>query len=73
MTIDRMRCTIAEAYPGPKWKLKVAMMPDNQVLAVYKSMRSNGYLYKHHGIKKKEPGVKKAVQTSIFDLLEKEG
>lgn len=33
--MDRKRSYIAELYPGPGWKHKVAKMPDPQVLAIY--------------------------------------
>lgn len=41
MSVDRMREAIAEVYDGPKWKKKVANMPDYQVIAVYYSFVEN--------------------------------
>jgi hypothetical protein len=29
------RAFVAELYPGPRWKKKVANMPDGQVIAIY--------------------------------------
>lgn len=37
MTINQMRSYISDKYPGLGWKQKVASMPTNQVIAVYKS------------------------------------
>lgn len=36
--IERMRMVVSDAYPGMKWKARVAKMPTNQVVAVYKSI-----------------------------------
>lgn len=44
-------------------------MPENQVIAVYKSMLETDRLTKKKRLKK-EPGIAKAVQLSIFDLPE---
>ena len=70
MTTDQMRCRLAEVYPGPKWRLKVMQMPENQVVAIYKNMSRTDRFTKHKRLKKKEPGVIKAVQLTIFDLPE---
>ena len=35
MTIEQMRAEVAALYTGPKWKEKVARMPDGQILAIY--------------------------------------
>ena len=45
-------------------------MPDNQVVAIYKNMSRTDRFTKHKRLKKKEPGVIKAVQLTIFDLPE---
>lgn len=39
LDIDFMRDCIAEMYPGDKWKRRVAMMRDAQVMAIYYSFR----------------------------------
>lgn len=70
MTTDQMRCRLEKAYPGPKWRLKVMEMPENQVIAVYKSMAETDRFTKKKRLKKKEPGVIKAIQLTIFDLPE---
>lgn len=68
MTTDQMRCWLAEKYVGPKWRLKCQMMPERQVIALYKSMSK-----RPNKKKKPEPGVKYAIQLSIFDLPEFRG
>lgn len=69
MTVERMREALLVAYSGDKWKRKVWSMPDNQVIAVYKSMKSrDGRIKPTPGRKKLEPGIKRAVQISIFDM-----
>ena len=70
MTTDQMRCALAQVYHGPRWVIRVQNMKDSQVIAMYKSMKQEGRLYKHPTIKKKEPGIRKAVQLTIFDLPE---
>ena len=35
MTMEQMRAAVAALYTGPKWKEKVARMPDGQILAIY--------------------------------------
>lgn len=71
MTTERMRTILAERYPGPAWRQKCLLMPERRVIAIYKSLERRGNLKKKP--KKKEPGVKKAVQLSIFDLPEMKG
>lgn len=43
MTLQQMRNFISEAYPGQGWRVKVACMQTNQVIAVYKSLMERGY------------------------------
>lgn len=38
MQIEEMRKFVSDQYPGMGWKNKVRCMPDNQVLAIYRSM-----------------------------------
>lgn len=42
MDISAMRDYILKMYPGPKWTEKVAHMRDNQVIAIYFSMKKKG-------------------------------
>ena len=42
MDISAMRNYILKMYPGPRWTDKVAHMSDNQVMAVYFSMKHKG-------------------------------
>ena len=70
MSTEQMRSRLAELYPGPKWRLRVMQMPERQVVAIYKNMSQNGRLKKHPIKKKKEPGIIKAVQMTMFDLPE---
>lgn len=42
MDISAMRNYILKMYPGPRWVDKVAHMNDNQVMAVYFSMKKKG-------------------------------
>ena len=67
MSVEKMRAALAEVYNGNIWRIRVNGMDDRQVVAVYKSMKAEGRLKKHPTIKKKEPGIRKAVQLSIFD------
>ena len=42
MTIDQMRNEIEKCYPGDSWKRKVALMDENQVIAVYHKFLHDG-------------------------------
>ena len=71
MSIDQMRTAIAGVYDGIKWKIKVANMAPNQVVAIY-----NNFLYcgkfddvakrKAEAIRNKEPEYH---QFTIFEYL----
>lgn len=67
MTVDQMREGLIAAYSGDRWKRKVWSMRDEQVIAVYKSVRSRGVKRKDSR-KKMEPGVKRAVQLTVWDF-----
>ena len=69
MTTDQMRYRLADAYPGPRWRLRVMQMPENQVIAVYKNMSETDRFTKKKRFKR-EPAIAKAVQLTIFDLPE---
>lgn len=62
MTVRDMRDYILSMYPGEGWAHKVAKMDDNQVMAVYFSMKKKG----QQPIKEN----KKEKQLSIFDYDE---
>ena len=42
MDVKNMRDYILKMYPGPNWIAKVAKMNDDQVMAVYFSMKKKG-------------------------------
>lgn len=42
MNVSEMRNYILKMYPGPKWTEKVNGMRDDQVMAVYYSMKKKG-------------------------------
>lgn len=44
MNIQLMRAELAKAYSGDRWKKKVLAMTDNQVVAVYRRLQSEGKL-----------------------------
>ena len=67
MTVERMRTNLCKVYPSPKWRLRVMAMDDDRVIAIYKSMLEGGRLEPKKSRKPKEPGVRRAVQLSIFD------
>ena len=72
MTVDQMRSTLAELYPGPNWLLKCKTMPERQVIAIYKSLSEKGKLCKKPK-KKKRPDIPECEQITIFDLPEMRG
>lgn len=42
MDVKHMKEFILKMYPGDGWKHKVNGMPDNQIMAVYFSMKNKG-------------------------------
>jgi hypothetical protein len=43
MNVEQMRAALIKAYPNSKtWKPKVLKMPEDQVFAVYSSMKRQG-------------------------------
>ena len=70
MTIDQMRNVLSQAYPGPKWQTKVKEMNNRQVVAIYRCMQEENRL--HPKKMKNEPGIKKAQQLTIWDLLKED-
>ena len=53
--IDSMRNEIEKVYPGDSWKRKVALMDDNQVIAVYYKFLNSGKFAAKPVCKKPEP------------------
>ena len=51
MTIEQMRAEVAALYTGPKWKEKVAKMPEEQILAIYNRQVLNKGNGKGGGVK----------------------
>lgn len=46
MNVAMMRTEIIKAYPGESWKKKVKNMPENQVVAIYNSLKKADHLGK---------------------------
>ena len=42
MPIAQMRNEIALVYPGERWQNRVSRMPENQVVAIYRSFQRTG-------------------------------
>lgn len=61
MSVDQMRYSISNAYPGIRWKNYVQRMDDKQVIAVYYNLLESGKLAKT-ALKKDSPK-----QYSLFD------
>lgn len=68
MTVDQMRNALVEVYSGPVWRMRVSGMDDRQVIAIYKCMQKENRL--HPKKLKKEPGIKKVQQLSMWDILD---
>ncbi len=62
MDVKAMRDYILKMYPGDRWQCKVTQMPDNQVMAIYFSMKKKG----QQPVKES----KKEKQLTIFDYDE---
>lgn len=62
--IANMRSYISNAYKGKEWKNKVSTMSDQQVIAIYYSIKE-----RRTG-KKKEKRIKETGQISIFEYLD---
>ena len=72
MTVNQMRCKVAEAYSGPLWRLKVQEMPDKQIIAVYKDMEQRGVFEPKKKPKTKLNKEPKCEQLTIWDFINKE-
>ena len=42
MTVEAMRTKIGGVYESDRWRRRVQLMPDNQVIAIYRTMRDRG-------------------------------
>lgn len=42
MDVPQMREKCAEAYSGDRWKRRVKFMPDDQIVALYLSLKQRG-------------------------------
>lgn len=63
MTVESMRERIIEVYESDRWRRRVQLMPDNQVIAIYRTMRDRGQLNK----KKRKKCKPLFQQISMFD------
>ena len=70
MTVEQMRNALSQVYSGPTWRLRVNGMDDRQVVAIYRCMQAEGRLHPHKR-KRKEPGIKRCEQITIWDILDK--
>lgn len=69
MTLNQMKDKIADIYCNtPSLREKLDKMPPDQVAAIYKKLEKRGWQIKPQ--KKMEPGIRCAVQLSIFDFPE---
>ena len=67
MNINNMRDYISNAYPGRSWKAKCSVMSEQQVIAIYYSIR-NREKDKQKTFKKSRKD-KEGYQFTIFDFL----
>lgn len=72
MTVDKMRCKVAEAYEGPVWRFKVQEMSNRQVIAVYKDMERRGVFEPKKTPKNKLNKEPECIQMTIWDYMKKE-
>ena len=66
MTVEFMRNYISQMYNSDKWRRRVQFMHDNQVIAIYKTMKQRN---QQPPKKTKGPIVQ---QLTIFDLFKEE-
>jgi hypothetical protein len=67
-----MRRLVAGAYRSDSWKIKVAMMPDSQVIAIYCRFNREGRFdpgYKKPKKQTKNPVDYGGVQLTFDDIL----
>ena len=63
MSVEQMRAKISEVYESDRWRRRVQLMPDNQVIAIYRTMRNRGQLNQ----KKRKKSKVYFQQISMFD------
>lgn len=63
MSVEQMRAKISEVYESDRWRRRVQLMPDNQVIAIYRTMRSRGQLNQ----RKRKKSKVYFQQISMFD------
>lgn len=70
MTVSEMRHYISDAYPGRSWKTRCNIMSEQQVIAIYHSLRNR------EKTKPKKPSRrnygKPGYQFTIFDILKED-
>lgn len=64
MTVEAMRAKISDVYESDRWRRKVQLMPENQVIAIYRTMRDRGQFTQR---KKKKKSKVLFQQISMFD------
>ena len=70
MRIASMRKAIAKVYNNKTWANKVAMMPDDQVIAIYFSFLEKG---RFERVDHKSVSEEKNHQITIFEYLQSIG
>lgn len=69
MNINEMRLYVMQAYPGPKWAQRVAKMPNNQVIAVFRSIQNRKSLKKEMGEQSKsDEQYRQMTLWEVFDI-----
>jgi len=63
MSVEQMRAKISEVYESDRWRRRVQLMPDNQVIAIYRTMRNRGQLNQ----RKRKKSKVYFQQISMFD------
>ena len=64
MSVEQMRAKISEVYESDRWHRRVQLMPDNQVIAIYRTMRDRGQFVQRKKSKKNKVTYR---QISMFD------
>lgn len=63
MSVEQMRAKISEVYERDRWRRRVQLMPDNQVIAIYRTMQNRGQLNQ----RKRKKSKVYFQQISMFD------
>lgn len=63
MSVEQMRAKISEVYESDRWRRRVQLMPDNQVIAIYRTMQNRGQLNQ----RKRKKSKVYFQQISMFD------